>query len=148
MKKILLIILYSFYTQSFSCCPWLFCKKRSVVLGDAVELTPASPDISLATVVQIASPRNIFSFKTDNRSTLDKNVELYDGITKRQLKESIVKACGYADYQNKGYSVRIYNGGLQVGLVSVDRSDDTLVRSEDIKKILKFEDALVIIEPL
>lgn len=151
MKKMLLVMLSLVSIKSFNCCPWL-CKSKHLVSKPtsydpdfALDLQPVEPEVTLAAGTGLAS--NIFRFKTDNRPGLDKSVALHAGITKRQLKEVIVRACGHSDYTNIGYCVKIYNGS-RPGLVEITKSHDELVKAEIIERILSFQDSLVVVDPI
>lgn len=137
-------------SQALACCP-LLCKSKASRLNDAklqLDLAPVRPEVIAATAkIESADDKSfIFNFKTDNSSQAPRSVDLFFGITKKELKERIIKACGYSDYTNRGYYISIYNGSkFKVGLVEILNGDDKPVRPEVIEKIRGFEDSLVIV---
>jgi len=141
--------------ESFGCCPWwhkakaLLNKPASYDPEHAIDLGPVRPEMS-AEVVAAAAGTGLeqyrtfeFTFKTGSGPEETKSVVLYPIITRREFKERIVKACGHEDYKNRGFIVNIYNGA-GMGLVSVHSSDEKLVGSADLNKILGFKDPLVV----
>lgn len=154
MKKLLLIALCLNGFEVLSCCPWL--NKAKTLLkkpASGIELEPVRPEISPELVTAAAATgleqhqTFEFTFKTGSGPETNKSITLYPLITRREFKERIIKACGYADYTNQGYIISIYNAA-PISMVTVYGGGDKLLGSADLNKILSFKDPLVVAQQI